>query len=49
VVGTDDGTFVKTTITADGDEAIVITSVDGNDETNEAGTTTIDDDGHELG
>jgi len=39
-VGTVSGTLVHSTITADGDEAIVITSVDGSLETNETGTTT---------
>jgi hypothetical protein len=47
--GTDVGTFSQDTTTADGDEAIVITSVDGNEETHDSGTTTTDDEAHELG
>jgi hypothetical protein len=46
-VGTESGTLVYDTITADGDEAIVIYYVAGNDVTAEAGTTTGLD--HEVG
>jgi hypothetical protein len=45
-VGTDSGIFVYETITADVDDAIVITSVDGKDETHEYGTTNTDDSAH---
>jgi hypothetical protein len=38
--GTYVGTLVYSMITAEGDEAIVIYFVDGNDETHETGTTT---------
>jgi DICT domain-containing protein len=43
VDGTDDGTLVEATITADGDEPIGINWLDGSDETNEIGTTTGDE------
>jgi folate-binding Fe-S cluster repair protein YgfZ len=49
VSGTESGTFVHKTITADVDEAIVISSVDGNEETHEIGTTTIDEEAHDVG
>jgi hypothetical protein len=48
-LGTDAGILVYETITADGDDAIVITSVDGKDETHEYGTTNTELDYHELG
>jgi hypothetical protein len=41
--GTDDGTLVEATITADGDDPIAITCDDGSDETHEIGTTTGDE------
>jgi hypothetical protein len=41
--GTDDGTFDQAMMTADGDEWIVMITLDGSDETAEAGTTTGDD------
>jgi hypothetical protein len=40
LVGTESGTFVYSTITTDGDEETKMIYVDGNDETNEIGTTT---------
>jgi hypothetical protein len=49
VLGTDDGTLVYETITAEGDDAIVIYSVDGNEETQEFGTTTTDDEAQVVG
>jgi hypothetical protein len=39
-VGTELGTFVYSTIATDGDDAIMITYVEGKSVTNEAGTTT---------
>jgi hypothetical protein len=41
--GTDDGTLVEATMTADGDEPIATIWVDGSDETHEIGTTTGDE------
>jgi len=47
--GTESGTAVYSMITADGDEAIVIYSVDGKNETHEIGTTTAELDAHDDG
>jgi len=47
--GTEFGTAVHSTITADGDEAMVITSDDGKFETHEIGKMTAELEAHELG
>jgi len=49
LVGTESGSAVHSTITADGDEDIVMISYDGIEVTHEIGTMTAELDAHELG